>query len=65
MMQGERGFHMAGETALAVLLTAFVMTQHRLQHQSIVVTCHAGRLRGASHFYNTEEDIEQLLAALP
>jgi selenocysteine lyase/cysteine desulfurase len=36
-----------------------------LQQQGIVLTARSGWLRAAPHFYNTEDDIERLLAALP
>jgi selenocysteine lyase/cysteine desulfurase len=36
----------------------------RLAEQGILVTARAGRLRIAPHFYNSEEEIDRLLAAL-
>jgi cysteine desulfurase / selenocysteine lyase len=42
-----------------------VELQRRLQRQGIVVAARAGRLRVAPHVYNSEEEIDRLLEALP
>jgi selenocysteine lyase/cysteine desulfurase len=41
------------------------MLLEHLKQQGIVLTARSGWLRVAPHFYNTEDDIERLLAALP
>jgi len=37
----------------------------QLEHQKIIIVLREGRLRASPHFYNTPEQIDQLLAALP
>jgi len=37
----------------------------RLEAAGIKVSIRAGGVRGACHFFNTEEDLERLLEALP
>ena len=36
-----------------------------LEKQGIVIVVREGRLRASPHFYNTDEQIDRLVAALP
>lgn len=38
---------------------------HELRRRGIIVSLREGRIRAAPHFYNTQEEIEHLLKALP
>jgi kynureninase len=39
-------------------------TYEKLKHQNITVASRVGALRASPHYYNTEEEIDKLLAAL-
>jgi cysteine desulfurase/selenocysteine lyase len=41
------------------------LTDYRLANEGIVISMREGALRISPHFYNTEEEVDELLAALP
>jgi selenocysteine lyase/cysteine desulfurase len=70
-----RGYEIAGARTNARQRSAIVVFRHpriepstchrRLVEASVVVSLREGAVRASPHFYNNEDDIDRLLAALP
>src|SRR5215470_9902387 len=72
--QVDRGYHVAssrrdGEKSAVACLRHEKYSAHQLYHllndSRIITTPRLGRLRVAPHFYNTREEIDRLVEALP
>ena len=59
-MERHRELHVAERTTTTQIVRDAAASEHKTE-----IAVREGRLRASPHFYNTEEQIDRLIAALP